>query len=95
MKGRWLAVIACWTAFIVAVASGAQMAFDSVWFIGCLVFALAGTVKVVSDMVRHFRNPDPEKECHLDGGYPRWFRRFAFDERDDAPRGRSKQPLAR
>lgn len=95
MKARWLAVIAFWTAFIVAVAIGAQVPFDSVWFIGCLVFALAGTVKIVRDLVRYFRNPDPEKECCFTGGYPRWFKRFALDEHEQAPDRQGKQPSKR
>jgi hypothetical protein len=95
VKARWLAVIAFWTAFIVAVATGAQMPFDSVWFIGFLLFALAGTVKVVRDLVRYFRNPDPAKECRFTGGYPRWFERFAVDERDQAPGRHGKLPSRR
>ena len=95
MKGRWLVVIAFWTALVIAVATGAQKAGDFVWLIVFLVFALAGTVKTVRDLVRYFRNPEPNKKYFFTGVYPRWFGRFVFDERDEAPYGLGEQPSTR
>src|SRR5579864_100434 len=75
---RWLACLVFWGVFSFSIAFDSRFPWlDTVW-----VFALCLAVfATLVNLILHWISGDAAGM--IDRGYPRWFIRFAYDERED------------
>src|ERR1019366_5667555 len=79
MKLRWIAVLAFWLFAALSLAMYRRYPWIDAMWLGAFLFpAIATSVYFVVDVVLHPRDPQSVN------GYPRWFLRFAFDEKKPA-----------
>lgn len=86
MPGKWIAVIAIWALFLALLFLGERHARTAdLVLISLYWVALAGlTVSAVFGWARLRRDPSKREYAFgISRGWPRWFLRFAADEKDE------------
>jgi hypothetical protein len=80
---KWRTVIIVWIGILLYFGIGSYNPRETDLFLNILyvVLLLAATVYTLVIWLRDLAKGGPEKSYHL-AAYPRWLRRFAFDERE-------------